>query len=63
MSLFSCVQGAGMALGAFLSTQLLTENRDRSLSGMDRIAMFSVVLSCFVPALMWVVERHLKRPQ
>ena len=63
MSLFSCVQGIGLAGGAFFSTHILSENPDHSLNGMDRLAEVSVVLSLFVPALIGFVERHLKRPQ
>lgn len=63
MSLFSCVQGIGMASGAFFSTHILSENPDQSLNGMDRLATISVVLSLFVPALIGFVERHLKKPQ
>jgi len=63
MSLFSCVQGAAMSLGAFLSTDVLTENADHSLNGMSKLATASVFISCFVPMLMRVVEKHLHRPQ
>lgn len=63
MSLFSCVQGIGMASGAFFSTRILSENADKSLNGMEHLAMVSVVLSLFVPALIGVVERRLKKPQ
>lgn len=63
MSLFSCVQGIGMACGAFLSTRLLSENSDKSLNGMDHIAMLSIVTSLMVPLLIRVVEQRLRRPQ
>ena len=63
MSLFSCVQGIGMAAGAFFSTHMLTENSDKSLNGMDSIAILSSVLSVSVSFLILWVERHLKKPQ
>ncbi len=63
MSIFSCVQGIGMAGGAFYSTWMLAENSDKSLSGMEHIAMISTVLSLFVPVLIWYVESHLKKPE
>lgn len=63
MSLFSCVQGMGMACGAFLSTRMLSENADKSLNGMDHIAMLSIVMSLMVPMLIWMVERRLRKPQ
>jgi len=63
MSLFSCVQGAAMSLGAFFSTHLLTENTDHSLNGMATLAVISAGISFLVPTLMHVVERHLVKPQ
>jgi len=63
MSLFTCVQGIGMSVGAFAATRALTENADHSLNGMDRLALASVGFSLFVPTLMRVVEHHLRRPQ
>lgn len=63
MSLLSCVQSLGMSLGAFSSTRMLAENADRSLNGMDRLAMVCVGFSLFVPLLMRVVEHRLKKPQ
>lgn len=63
MSLFSCMQGIGMASGAFLSTRLLTEAPDKSLVGMPHIAMMAMALSFAVPLLMGYVERRLVKPQ
>ncbi len=63
MSLFSCVQGAAMSLGAFFSTHLLSENGDHSLQGMDKLAMISASISFLVPMLMRHVEHRLKKPQ
>lgn len=63
MSLFSCVQGIGMASGAFFSTHMLSENHDKSLNGMDNIAIISIVLSLFVPLLIRSVEVRMKKPQ
>jgi predicted MFS family arabinose efflux permease len=63
MSLFSCLQGIGMASGAFLSTNLLLENADKSLIGMDKLAMIAACLSVFVPLLIGWVERRLVKPQ
>ncbi len=62
MSLFSCIQSASMAAGAFLSTDLLTTNTDKSLNGMNHLAMYSAVLSFFVPAIMRLVEKRLLKP-
>lgn len=63
MSLFSCLQGIGMASGAFLSTRMLHENADKSLSGMAELAALAAALSVCVPLLMGIVERRLVRPQ
>lgn len=63
MSVFSCMQGMGMATGAFLSTRMLQENTDSSLIGMDTIATLAACLSVMVPLLMWRVERRLVKPQ
>jgi predicted MFS family arabinose efflux permease len=63
MSLFSCIQGIGMAAGAFFSTHMLTENSDKSLNGMNHIAMISTALSLFVPVLINIVESQLENTQ
>jgi len=63
MSLFSCIQGIGMASGAFFSTHLLTSNSDNSLNGMNHIAMIAAALSLFVPLLINLVENQLKDTQ
>ncbi len=63
MSLMSCVQGAGMAAGAFLSTKLLTENNDGSLNGMEILAVIAAAISLLVPVLMRLVEQNLAKPQ
>jgi predicted MFS family arabinose efflux permease len=59
MALLSCVQGCGMATGAFASTHFLHEEAGHALSGMGRLALFSIALSACVPALMRRVERRL----
>ena len=63
MSLMSCVQSIGMSIGAFSSTRMLTENANHSLNGMDILAIFCACISLFVPLLMYLVERMLRRPQ
>lgn len=63
MSIFSCLQSLGMASGAFLSAHLLAENPDKSLIGMDRIAVIAMTLSLCVPLMMRFVERRLKNPR
>jgi predicted MFS family arabinose efflux permease len=63
MSLMSCIQGIGMASGAFLSTRLLSENADHSLIGMDHLALIAATLTCVVPITMRVVEKRLQAPQ
>lgn len=63
MSVFSCMQGVGMASGAFLSTAILQEGEGGVLIGMDIIAMIASCMSFSVPLLMLRVERRLVRPQ
>lgn len=63
MSLMSCMQGIGMSLGAFTSTELLTESSGHALVGMDRLASICICFSLFVPFLMRIVENLRKKAQ
>jgi predicted MFS family arabinose efflux permease len=63
MSLFSCIQGLAMSVGAFLSVHYLSENPDQSLNGMDRLASVSACISFLVPLLMRRVEKRMAKPQ
>jgi len=59
MSLQSAVQHMAAALGAMLSSTLLTELPDKRLAGMPTVATFSVVMASFLPFLLRYVERQL----
>lgn len=60
MSTQSAVQHMSCALGAFLSTQLLTESPEHKLHGISQLALFSVFMSMFIPPILWVVAKMLK---
>ena len=61
MSIQSAVQHFASASGAFLSARLLTELPDHKLVGMARIAWISIALTLTLPAMLWLVERAVKR--
>jgi predicted MFS family arabinose efflux permease len=58
-SIQSAVQHAAAAVGAFLSSQMLTERPDHTLEGVTQIALVAMVLSATVPYFLWRVERGL----
>lgn len=60
LALHNCISQMFAALGAFVSTLLLTEAPDKSLIGFDNAAWLAIATSLFVPALMWWVERHVR---
>jgi predicted MFS family arabinose efflux permease len=61
MSLQSCIQHAASAMGAFLSSKMLSVASDHKLIGIDRVAMVSIGLSAVFPALLFSVERRVLR--
>ena len=61
MSLQSTVQHLASALGAFVSSQLLTSDDAGRLLGLDRVATWSLVLSVSVPLLVAALELGINR--
>jgi predicted MFS family arabinose efflux permease len=61
MSVQSAVQHLASAIGAVLSSQLLTERPDRSLEGMPRVAWTSMIMLMTVPVMMALVESRVRR--
>jgi predicted MFS family arabinose efflux permease len=61
MSVQSAVQHLASAIGAVLSSQLLTERPDRSLEGMPRVAWTSMIMLMTVPVMMALVEGRVRR--
>jgi predicted MFS family arabinose efflux permease len=61
LSIQSAVQHGASALAAVLSTQLLSENPDKSIEHMNRVTFTSLALTACVPVAMWLVERAVKR--
>jgi len=59
MSAQSATQHLASSAGAVLSSQLLTENADRSLSGMGTVAAFAMLLALALPLLLVRVQRAL----
>jgi predicted MFS family arabinose efflux permease len=59
-SLQSAVQHAAAALAAFTSSKLLSEQADKSLAHMDRVAAVSIGFSILVPLVMHLVERGIR---
>jgi predicted MFS family arabinose efflux permease len=55
-SLQSAVQHGASAVGAFLSSQLLSVRADGALVGMERVATISMAMSAVFPVMVWVVE-------
>ena len=58
MSVQSSVQHFAAAVGAIGSSFLLTERADKSLEGMGRVAVASIVLGLALPPMLMVVERR-----
>ncbi|HEX2569438.1 MAG TPA: MFS transporter [Polyangia bacterium] len=62
MSLQSAVQHFAAAVGAFLSSALLTELPDHRLAGIPRVGSVTISLTLLLPLFLWTVERHVKAP-
>ncbi|MBJ6759505.1 MFS transporter [Myxococcaceae bacterium JPH2] len=60
MSLQSAVQHMASALGAFLSSQILTDEPNGHLGGIPTVATVSIVLALGVPPMLWIVENRLR---
>jgi predicted MFS family arabinose efflux permease len=60
MSTQSAVQHMAASVGAGLSSSLLVERPDRSLSGMGNVALVAIALSFALPPLLVVVQRRVK---
>ena len=60
-SVQSAVQHAASAAAAFASAQLLSEGPDHRLLHVARAGIVSIVLVAFVPVLMTIVERQVRR--
>ncbi|MCP3101191.1 MFS transporter [Myxococcus sp. K15C18031901] len=60
MSLQSSIQHMAAALGAILSSQLLTDLPDGRLGGMSHVAWVSMALTVSLPPMLWLVERHVR---
>jgi predicted MFS family arabinose efflux permease len=61
MSIQSAVQHAASAAGAFLSSQLLSEQPSGKLVGMDRVGAVSIALTLTLPFLLYAVEGAVRR--
>jgi predicted MFS family arabinose efflux permease len=61
MSLVSCVNGTSMALGAFLSSYIMTTGPDGKLENVTIAAGLSLALACLAPPLMLALERAVRR--
>jgi predicted MFS family arabinose efflux permease len=59
MSAGSAVQHMASALGAVLASRMLSARADGGLVGMDRVALFTLVLAAVVPFLSALVERKI----
>jgi predicted MFS family arabinose efflux permease len=60
-SVQSSVQHLASALGAFASSQILTDGPEGTLVGVDRVAWVSIGLAVALPPLLLTVERGLSR--
>ncbi|QSQ13381.1 MFS transporter [Myxococcus landrumensis] len=64
MSLQSAIQHLAAALGAFLSSRLLTDLPDGTLGGMEHVAWVSMGMTVLLPVVLWSLERQvLEREQ
>jgi len=61
MSLQSAIQHLAAALGAFLSSRMLSERADGALVGIPAVATVSIGMSLTLPWLFWKIEDGLKR--
>lgn len=61
-SIQSAVQHLASALGAFASARMLTELPDKSLAGIQTVAMTSIGLALVLPPLLWAVEARVQPP-
>jgi predicted MFS family arabinose efflux permease len=59
----SAIQHMFAALGAFLSSRMLSERPDGQLIGMPAVALTSIALAVVLPLLFWRVELGLKARQ
>jgi predicted MFS family arabinose efflux permease len=57
MSAVSAVQHLASAAGAMIGAQVLTEQPDGSLRGMDELAWFAVATAAVLPVLIYMVDR------
>ena len=60
-SLQSSVMHMACALGAMISARLLGERPDHALVNMDRVGTIAVVIAAFLPPMMFVLERAVRR--
>lgn len=60
MSLQSAVQHLSTSAGATLSTWVLHERADKSLSGMPVLAIFAIILSAALPLLVGLLQRRVR---
>jgi hypothetical protein len=63
MSVQSCVQHLASAAGAMLASTMLESQPDGALVGMERVAVFTAVLSALVPLVMFMVEARVRRTE
>ncbi len=61
MSIQSAVQHSASAVGAFASSQMLSELPSGALVGMDRVGLVSIALTLTLPFLLRAVETHVRR--
>ncbi|MEJ7602596.1 MAG: MFS transporter [Kofleriaceae bacterium] len=62
MSAQSAVQHIASAAGALLGAELLTENSDGALVGMEALSWFAVAMATALPFLIAAIHRRLPRP-
>ena len=60
MSMQSAVQHTSLALAAGLSSFVLTENADKSLSGVTTMAWIAVVFAVLLPVFVTLAERGVR---
>ena len=61
MSIQSAAQHAASAVGAVASSQILYESATGRIEGIPTVAWFSIAMVAMLPALMFAVERRVKR--
>lgn len=57
MSALSSINHVGSAGGAFIASQLLSQNPDGALVGMSRVALLSMAFGSALVPLLWAVEK------